>query len=86
MSIEIYSKSGCKYCTMAANLLRQKRIDFLEHKLDVNFTREHLLEMFPNAKTFPVVVVDGFHIGGYTELTEHVSQGSNQQLLNEGHI
>ena len=82
--IEIYSRDGCQYCKMAAELLKQKNIDFLEHKLDVNFTREYLLEKFPTAKTFPVIVVDGYNIGGYSQLTEHLrGSESNQQLLNE---
>lgn len=68
---------------MAAQLLEQKKIEFLEHKLDVNFTREHLLEKFPEAKTFPVIVVDGYRIGGYSELKEHLSNNDGKQLLNE---
>jgi glutaredoxin 3 len=83
--IEVYSKEGCKYCNMTARLLKQRGLEFVEQKLDVNFTREHLLEMFPSAKTFPIVVVDGFHIGGYEDLVEHIkSNDTNQQLLNEG--
>jgi len=81
--IEIYSREGCQYCRMAAQLLEQKKIDFLEHKLDVNFTREHLLEKFPEAKTFPVIVVDGYRIGGYSELREHLGNNDGKQLLNE---
>jgi len=80
----MYSTSGCSYCEMAVGFLRQKNIEFLEHKLDVNFTKEFLLEKYPTAKTFPVIIVDGYHIGGYKELREHVSsQQNNQQLLNE---
>ena len=48
-------------------------------------TREQLLEKFPSAKTYPVVVIDGFNIGGYTELKEQLERdySNNQQLLNE---
>lgn len=82
--IEMYSRVGCHYCTMAAELMRSRGIEFMEQKLDVNFTREYLLEKFPNARTFPVIVIDGYHIGGYTELVEHVkSQNNTAQLLNE---
>lgn len=82
----MYSRDGCSYCTMAAALLQQKGIEFLEHKLDVNFTKEFLQEKYPTAKTFPVIVIDGYHIGGYIELREHLynnNQNTNQQLLNE---
>lgn len=82
--IEVYSKNGCSYCTAAMTLLKQKNIQFLEKKLDINFTKEQLLEMYPTAKTFPVIVVDGYNIGGYSNLVEHLkSQETNQQLLNE---
>jgi glutaredoxin-related protein len=42
-----------------------------------------LLEKFPDAKTFPVIVVDGMYIGGYNELSEELNKGSSQILLNE---
>jgi glutaredoxin-related protein len=42
-----------------------------------------LLEKFPDAKAFPVIVVDGMYIGGYNELNEELNKGSSQILLNE---
>jgi glutaredoxin len=36
------------------------------------FTRDELIEMFPNARTFPQVKIDGIAIGGYKELYEQV--------------
>lgn len=83
--IEIYSKQNCPYCNKAKQLLRNTDTPFTEHKLDVDFTREILLERYPNATTYPVVVVDGFHIGGYTQLVEKINEETNdqRQLLNE---
>lgn len=83
--IEIYSKPNCPYCNKAKQLLRNTDTLFTEHKLDVDFTREILLERYPNATTYPVVVVDGFHIGGYTQLVEKINEQTNdqRQLLNE---
>jgi glutaredoxin len=61
-------------------------VKYDEFKLDIDFTRENLLEMYSEARSFPVVVVDGFHIGGYeqlkTILTEETKNTS--KLLNEG--
>jgi hypothetical protein len=53
--------------------------------LNRDFTREQLLETYPTAKSFPVVVLDGFYIGGYTQLAEKLNEVNNstQQLLNE---
>lgn len=82
--IEVYSKDNCGYCTAAVNLLRATGTPFTEQKLSVHFTRETLLEKFPTAKTFPVVVVDGMYIGGYNELREELKKSpSDQVLLNE---
>jgi hypothetical protein len=58
---------------------------FTEKMLNRDFTREQLLETYPTAKSFPVVVLDGFYIGGYTQLAEKLNEANNttQQLLNE---
>ena len=84
MIVEVYSKEGCGYCTAAVSLLQKNGIKFTEEKLGIHFTREMLLEKFPYAKTFPVIVVDGMHIGGYIELNEELQKrNSSQTLLNE---
>lgn len=84
MNVTVYSKHNCPYCTAAKVLLSNRGIAFTEKVLDIHFTRETLLETYPTAKTFPVVVVDGFYIGGYTQLESMVEQtNTKQQLLNE---
>ena len=35
--------------------------------LDEDFSREQLFEVFPTARTFPQIIVDGDKIGGFTE-------------------
>jgi glutaredoxin 3 len=83
--VEIWSKPNCPYCSRAKNILRSSNIIFTEKVLDKDFTREILQETYPTAKTFPVVVVDGFYIGGYSQLAEKLNEQNNstQQLLNE---
>jgi glutaredoxin len=83
--IEIWSKPNCPYCSHAKNVLRNANISFTEKMLDIDFTREHLIETYPTAKQFPVVVIDGFYIGGYFELREKLNEEkqNTQQLLNE---
>jgi len=84
MKVEMYSKDGCNYCMAAARLMMQKGIQFTVQELNIHFTREMLLEKFPDARTFPVIVVDGMYIGGYNELNEELNkQPSSQILLNE---
>jgi glutaredoxin len=83
--IEIYSKDDCVYCDRTRNMLRDRQIPFFEYKLNIDFTREMLLEKFSEARSFPVVVVDGFYIGGFTQLQMQLNEElkNTQKLLNE---
>jgi len=84
--IEIYSKQNCIFCERAKVLLRDRQVPFIEHKLNVDFTKEVLMERYSNATTFPVIVVDGFHIGGYDQLLVRLNEEiqNTKKLLNEG--
>lgn len=86
MNVVIYTKDACPYCNSAKTLLTTKGLGYTEMKLNEDFTREFLLENFPSAKTFPVIVVDGFYIGGYEQLKTKLNESLNntQKLLNEG--
>jgi glutaredoxin 3 len=81
----MYTKDNCSYCTNAKLLLNSKGMSFTEMKLGEDFTRETLLEMFPEAKTFPVIVIDGFNIGGYVQLKEKLNSDpkENRKFLTE---
>lgn len=86
MNITIYTKPNCDYCTKAKMLMSSKGINYKELKLDEDFSREHLLNTFPSATTYPVIVVDGFNIGGYMQLQEMIDNQSNdnKKFLVEG--
>ena len=85
MAIEIYSKDNCSFCNQAKQLLRIHGKDYVEYKLDEDFTREILLTKFPEAKTYPVVVIDGFHIGGFDQLKKQINEetSDNRKVLLE---
>lgn len=77
MHIQIYSKENCPYCTKAVRLAvqivneaSQQNHTYDKYMLDVDFTREQLLEKFPSARTFPQITIDGLSIGGYKEFEE----------------
>ena len=71
--IVIYTKPDCSYCVDAKSVLKNNNIPFEEKVLDLNFTREYLLEEYPSAKTFPVIVINEKYIGGYTELVNYMN-------------
>lgn len=88
MTIEIYSKNNCTYCEQTKQILRMHGKDFIEYKLDEDYTRDILVSKFPEAKTYPVVVLDGFHIGGFEQLKRHLTEetSDNRKILLEGGI
>ena len=65
--VQIWGKSSCPFCEKAKALSRTFELDYIYHQLDEDFTREEFLERFPDAKTFPQIVVDGKYIGGFSE-------------------
>lgn len=85
MNVVVYTKENCSYCSSAKMLLSSKGIGYTEYKLNEDFSRETLLENFPEAKTFPVIVVDGFNIGGYSQLKKMLDEQatSTQKFLSE---
>ena len=87
MNIILYTKPDCVFCSNAKALLRDKQIPFMEYKLNEDFTREILLSKFPEASTYPVIVIDNFRIGGFNELRavlNEESKNNNLKFLIEG--
>lgn len=77
----VYGKDECKFCDAATSLLDSQNLEYTLFKLGEHFSREDLLEKFPNAKTYPQIVkitinVDSGttreeYIGGYDQLVEN---------------
>ena len=66
--VEIYGKTQCPFCDKAKALCEREDMEYTYKQLGEDFGREEMLEIFPNARTFPQIIVDGNKIGGYTEL------------------
>ena len=71
--IKIWSKPNCIFCDKAVNLCELKNLEYKKLMLDVDFTREELLEQFQNARTFPQITMNCEYIGGFTELDAYLS-------------
>ncbi|PHS22086.1 MAG: glutaredoxin [Robiginitomaculum sp.] len=67
MSVVIYGKKNCIYCSKAIDLAVLEHLDFEYLNIDDAQNKANLLEAFPNVKTVPQIWVDGFHVGGYHE-------------------
>jgi len=68
----VYSKKPCPYCEQAFGLLTRKNISYRELDVTRPEVLDQLRELVPGAKTVPQIFIDGTHIGGYTELVEHL--------------
>ena len=66
--VERWGKLHCPYCDKAKRLCDKEGLNYKYYQLDENYTKEALVELFPNTKMLPQITVDNKHIGGYMEL------------------
>ena len=64
----IYSKDNCQQCDATKLLCQMKGVEFEVKKLDVDYTKEDILALAPNTRSFPVVFKDGAYLGGLPDL------------------
>jgi len=84
MHFDIYGKDNCTFCKGAIALLTGRNIPFKYFTLGEHFTREELLEKFPDAKTFPQICTEtGRVVGGYTDLQSYLKVNDNTTQLNK---
>lgn len=66
--IEIYTKNNCSYCVHAKEFIIKHNMNYTEYKLDKDFSRDQIKQKFPEAVTYPVIVLEGKYIGGFVDL------------------
>ena len=71
MEVKIYSKDNCIFCTKAKAVLSSHNPQVL--MLDEDYSRDQFFEIFPNAKTFPQIIINGEKIGGFHELERWIA-------------
>ena len=74
MEVEIYSKTNCVFCDKAKMRLQKHNPKI--HMLDQDYNRDDFFKKFPNARTFPQIIINKQHIGGYFELKKWLEQNS----------
>ena len=71
-NVEIYTLAYCPYCQKAKFFLKEHNLEFNEINCDDDeeIMREELTKKFNLSElaTFPQIVIDGKHIGGYTDM------------------
>lgn len=76
----IYTKDNCPYCVQAKNLFSLKNQPYQEMKIGVDLTREEFIEIFPDVKTVPFIIIGEEKVGGYDRLVEYYARPEQRFL------
>ena len=78
-TITVYSSSHCVWCDRVIDLLKEHAEDIV--KINVDTDKENLKAMHvacgKKINTVPQVVIDGAHIGGYTETERYINKNKH---------
>lgn len=72
MTVEIWGKANCPYCTKAKALVETRKLNYIYKQMGTDFTREEVFENFPEARTFPQIKINDQIIGGYDQLVSYI--------------
>ena len=80
--VVIYTGDLCIHCDWAIDLLNKKKIKFTEYNVAKDSSkREEMFKKSNGAKTIPQIFIDGYHVGGNTELQALEHEGKLDNLL-----
>tara|TARA_B100000902_G_scaffold237529_1_gene224992 strand:- start:614 stop:883 length:270 start_codon:yes stop_codon:yes gene_type:complete len=77
MTITVYSKNNCIYCTKAKTLLKNLGLEYEEKSLEKDFGSDpsKLIEdIGKNVRQMPQIKIDGELVGGYNQLVEYFNE------------
>lgn len=80
--VEIYTRPGCGYCSMAKRLLGSKGVAYEE--TDIGREPDRKGEMVQRAKgraTFPQIFIDDEHVGGFDDMAALDRSGRLDAML-----
>ena len=76
MTAIVYSGTNCVWCDRVVDLLKDHIDDIT--KIDVSIDKENLKQMHEacgkKVNTVPQVIIDGKHIGGFTETERYINK------------
>ncbi len=69
VSVVIYTRQFCGYCSRAKKLLETKGVSFVEHDATYDPTlRQTMVEKSNGGRTFPQIFINDIHVGGCDDL------------------
>ena len=78
--ITVYTTDPCARCIRAKDLLRLRRLEFVEVNLAKDPVGRRELAEFTGFVTFPQIVIDDRPLGGLQELQQADEEGLLEQL------
>ncbi len=82
VSVEIYSKDYCPYCTKAKVLLDTLGVAYTEYDITRDAEKQaEMLERRPSARTVPQIFIGGQGIGGCDDLYALHTAGRLEGML-----
>ena len=82
VSIEIYTRPGCGYCSAAKSLLTRKKAAFTEFDVATDpALRQEMSNRAGSDSTFPQIFIGRIHVGGCEELYALDREGKLDSLL-----
>jgi glutaredoxin 3 len=80
--VKVYSTGTCPICVKTKSLLDKWGVGYEEIRIDLDrAAMQEFVVITDGARTVPQIVIDGKHIGGFTELTELHMDGELDDLL-----
>lgn len=70
MTIQIYGREACPYCTRLVDLLKSKNVDF--HYSDFyseTDSHQQMIRSKTKATTFPIVLINNVYVGGFDNIS-----------------
>ena len=81
MSIVIYTKNSCPYCSMAKQLLQSKGVEWTEFNVTTDAGRRDEMIERSGRMTVPQIFIGDTHVGGCDELHNLDRSGDLDGLL-----
>ena len=72
-NLAIFTRDNCEYCRKLKVILDSFSVNYVQFKLDVDFSPEEFYAMFGEGSTFPQVTIDAQKIGGCNETIEYLT-------------
>jgi glutaredoxin len=81
--LSVYTRPKCILCAQVKDLLVKAELPFRAFEVSVAEEQETILKRH-RAKSFPLLLLDGKYVGGFTHIVHLLSSGRLQSLLADG--